>query len=124
MVSEIAVVCVVPPLVALMVMLRVPVRARVVTEIFTVDVPAPGAVMDVGVKAAVTPVGRPVAERETAALKPPATVVVTVEVPLLPLVTDTELGDTETAKLGVTVTVRLTVAVCVRPPPVPVMVIG
>jgi hypothetical protein len=80
--------------------------------------------MDDGVKPAVTPVGRPVAERDTAALKPPATVVFTVEVPLLPGVTDTELGETETAKLGVTVTVRLTVAVCVRPPPVPVMVIG
>lgn len=91
---------------------------------FTVDVPAPGAAKEEGLKLAVTPEGRLDADNSTAALKPPATVVVTVEVPLLPGATDTEVGDTETAKLGVTVTVRLTVAVCVMPPPVPVIVIG
>ena len=86
-------------------------RARVLTVNFTVDVPAPGALMVEGVKLAVTPEGRLDADNATAALKPPAAVVLTVEVPLLPLVTDTEVGETETAKLGVVVTVRLTVAV-------------
>ena len=91
----------------------------------TVVVPAPGAAMvDEGLKLTVTPEGWPDAVNVTAALKPPATVVVTVEVPLLPGLTLTEVGEAETAKLGVTVTVRLTVAVCVMPPPAPVMVIG
>jgi hypothetical protein len=107
-----------------MVMLRVVLRALELTVKVTVEVPAPGAAMDEGLKPTVTPEGWPDADKATAALKPPATVVVTVAVPLLPLVTDIEVGETETAKLGGTVTVRLTVVVWVRPPPVPVMVIG
>jgi hypothetical protein len=124
MVRETVVVCEVLPLVALMVILRVPVRALVLTVKVTVDVPAPGAATVEGLKPTVTPEGWPEAVKATAALKDPAMVVVTVEVPLLPLLTVTAVGETETAKLGVTVTVRFTVAVCVMPPPVLAIVIG
>ena len=107
-----------------MVTLRVPVRAPVLTVKVTVEVPAPGAAMDEGLNLAVTPEGKLESLKATAALKLPAMVVVTVELPLVPLVTDSDVGDTETAKLGGTVTVKLTVVVWVIPPPVPVMVIG
>jgi hypothetical protein len=99
-------------------------RALELTLKVTVEFPAPGAATDEGLKLTVTPEGTFDALSATAALKPPAMVVVTVELPLAPLVTDSVVGETETAKLGVTVTVRLTIAVCVRPPPVPVIVIG
>jgi hypothetical protein len=122
MVSEIAAVCVVLPLLALMEKLRLPVRADELTLMVATEVPAPGAAMDDGLKVTVTPEGKLVAESETAALNDPAMVVVTLVVPLLPLLTVTAFGEAETAKLGGTVTVRLTVVVCVRPPPVPVTV--
>ena len=114
----------VPPLVALMVMLRVVLRALELTVKVTLEAPAPGAAMDDGLKLVVTPDGKLAALKAIAALKLPAIVVVTVELPLLPLVTDTAVGETETAKLGGTVTVRFTVVVWVMPPPVPVMVMG
>lgn len=124
MVSETAAECVVPPLVALMEMLRVPVRALELTLIVAVELPAPGAGTGDGLKLTVTPEGKLDADRETAALKVPAIVVVTVVAPLLPRLTVTAFGETNTAKLGGTVTVRFTAVVCVMPPPVPVIVIG
>ena len=64
------------------------------------EVPAP--VIEVGLKAAVTPVGRPlVTESVTAELKPPVTVSVMVEVPVLPSLTEAAVA--LNAKLGVTV---------------------
>lgn len=91
-----------------------------------VDVPEPGAAIDVGLKVAVTPVGRPLADSATAELNPPETVVVMVDVPLLPCATDTEVGEAASVKAGVAaaVTVSETVAVCVMLSPVPVIVIG
>jgi len=89
-----------------------------------VDVPEPGAAMEVGLKLTVTPVGWPVADKAMAELKPPTTAVVMVEVPLLPCTTETVVGEAEMEKLGPEVTVRVTVAVCVSPPPVPVTVMG
>ncbi len=77
-----------------------------------------------GLKLTVTPEGWPVAVKATAALKPPAMVVLTEEVELLPRLTVTAVGEAATAKLGGTVTVRVIVVVCVIPPPVPVMVMG
>jgi hypothetical protein len=47
-----------------------------------VDVPVP--VIEVGLKATVTPVGWPFADNVTAELKPPVVVLVMVEVPDLP----------------------------------------
>lgn len=91
-----------------------------------VDVPDPGAAMDVGLKLAVTPVGWPLADNATAELKPPETVVVIEEDPLLPCTTEIDVGAAASVKAGVAavVTVSETVAACVRPPPVPVTVIG
>ena len=67
----------------------------------TVEVPAPGAAIDVGLKLTVTPEGWPLAERATAALNPPETAVVMVEVPLLPCTTETAVGAAARVKLGV-----------------------
>ena len=63
-----------------------------------VDVPDPGAVIDVGMKETVTPDGCPDDESETALLKPPETVVEIVEAPDEPWTTGTETGDAEIAK--------------------------
>ena len=89
-----------------------------------VDVPEPGAAMDELLKLRVTPVGAPLAVRPMAESNPPETVVVMVDVPLLPAVTETEVGDAASVKAGTgaAVTVSETVAVWVRLPPVPVMV--
>jgi len=97
----------------------------VATVSVIVDVPAPGAAIEVGLKLMVTPAGWPVAERATAESKPPEMVVVTTTGPLWPLAKDPEVGETEMLKVGLTavVTVSDTVAVCVIPPPMPVTVI-
>jgi len=62
----------------------VPVGALRATVRVKSDVPEPGAAMVTGLKLPVTPEGIPVAERETAALKPPETVMVTTPYPLCP----------------------------------------
>lgn len=71
------------------------------TAILIVELPDPGAAMDVGLNVTVTPVGWPLAVNATAALKPFDTVVVIVEAPLLPCATETEVGEAEMAKFGV-----------------------
>jgi hypothetical protein len=73
---------VIPPPVADTVTFAVPVVAVLLAVKVSVELPAPGAVIEAGLKLAVTPAGNPVAERETAALKPPLTVVEIVELPL------------------------------------------
>jgi len=80
-----------------------------------------------GLKEAVTPLGRPEADRETLLLKPFAGVMVIVLLPLEPRVTVTLLGEAESVKLGcgggaVPFTVKLMFVVCVRLPDVPVTV--
>ena len=60
-----------------------------------VEVPEPGAENDVGLKLAVTPAGRPVADKAMEELKPPAWVVVIVDVPLVPCATETKEGEGE-----------------------------
>ena len=91
-----------------------------------VDVPEPGAAMDVGLKLAVTPVGAPDAVSAIAELKPPDTAVLMVEAPLLPCATETEVGEAASVKAGLAaaVTVSEIVADSERPPPVPVTVIA
>ena len=125
MVRVTVVVRVLPPPVPLMAMLRVPVLAREVVVTFIVDVPDPGAAMDVGVKLTVTPDGWPVADKAMAELNPPEMAVVILEVPELPLLTLIERGDALMVKLAFAaeVTVRVTVVVCVILGPVPVTVI-
>ena len=54
--------------------------------------------IEVGLKATVTPVGWPVADKEMAESKPPVTVLVIVEVPLAPCATVTEAGEAERLK--------------------------
>src|SRR5947207_375687 len=58
-----------------------------------VDEPEPGAAIEVGLKLAVAPVGRPLAESEIAELKPPETVVLIVDVPEVPCTSGSEAGD-------------------------------
>jgi len=62
------------------------------------DVPDP--VIDVGLKVAVTPVGRPLAVRATAELNPSTTVLVMVELPLLPCTTETDAGEADSVNVG------------------------
>ena len=69
-----------------------------------VEVPEPGAAMDVGLKATVTPVGWPFALSAMAESKPPETLVVIVDVPLLPRTTETEVGEAEIVKPGKAIT--------------------
>jgi hypothetical protein len=54
--------------------------------------------MDVGLKATVTPVGWPLADKVTAELNPPVVVLVMVEVPALPCATETVFGEAERLK--------------------------
>ena len=82
-------------------MLYVPVAVDEATVIVIVEVPVP--VIEVGLKPMVTPVGWPVAVKETAESKPPVTALVIVEVPELPCTTDTEVGEAEMLKPGVDV---------------------
>jgi hypothetical protein len=60
-----------------------------------VEVPEPGAENDVGLKPGVTPAGWPVADKAMEELKPPAWVVVIVDVPLMPCATETKEGEGE-----------------------------
>ena len=72
------------PPVAVTVTFAVPVVAVAPAVKVRVELPLPGAAIEAGLKLAVTPVGTPDADRETAELKPPLTVVVMVDVPELP----------------------------------------
>lgn len=113
-----------PPPVAVMVMVDVPAAAVEPTVKVSVDEPEPGEAMEVGLKAAVTPLGRPEAESAIAELNPPETAVVMVELPVPPCATETAVGEADNVKAGVAVAVTVSemVAVCVMLPPVPVTV--
>lgn len=112
-----------PPLVPVMVIVRVPVLALAPTVMVMVDAPAP--VIEVGLKVAVSFLPRPEALKLMGALKPPVTEVVIVEVPLLPRAMVSDAGDALSEKPADTpVTVRVTVVVSVVLPEVPVTVIG
>src|SRR5579871_762454 len=123
-VSETLVVWVTPPPVPVTVMLYVPVAVVDATVMVMVELPDPGAAIEVGLKPTVTPEGWPLADNEMAELNPPDTVVEMLEVPLLPCTTERELGLALMVKFGLAalLTVRATVAVCVMLSPVPVTV--
>jgi len=93
-------VCVSPPPVPVTVIVYEPAAAVEATAMVMVEAPGPGAAMDAGLKVTVTPVGWPAADRVTAELKPPETAVVTVDVPLLPCATETEVGEADMVKLA------------------------
>ena len=115
-------VCVIPPPVAVTVMVYEPGVVFEATVMVMVELPEPGTPMDMGLKDTVTPVGWPAADKAIAESKPPEAVVLMVVVPLDPCTTKTAVGDAEIAKAGA-VTVSVTVEVWVMPPPVPVTVI-
>jgi hypothetical protein len=100
------------------VMVTVTVTGAAVVLAVSVNVLVP--VVLVGLKEAVTPLGRPEAEKLTLLLKPFCGVTVIVLVPLVPWVSAKLLGDAESIKAGFTV--RETVVAFDKLPAVPVMV--
>jgi hypothetical protein len=114
---------VMPPPMPVTVIGYVPVAAVEATVKVRREVPVPGEAMGLVPKPAVTPVGRPLADKVIAELKPFTAAVVIVDVPALPCTTETEVGEGEMVKLGA-VTVRLTVVEFTVLPAVPVTVIG
>ena len=109
-VREMVAVWVTPPPVAVTVTVAVPVVAVLAAERVSVELPLPGAAMEVGLKLAVTPAGSPEAESETAALKPPLTLVVMVLLPAAPWAIERLVGDAVRLKSGC-VTVKAMAAV-------------
>jgi len=96
-VSETEVVCVSVPLTPVMVTVDVPVVAVELAVKVTTLVEVVGLVP----KLAVTPLGRPEADKVTLPVKPPEGVTVMVLLPLLPWVTLRLVGEAERVKLGV-----------------------
>jgi len=92
-------------------MVEVPAVAVLLAVKVRVELPEPGAAIDLGLNAAVTPEGSPLAESDTAELNTPETVVEIVLVPEPPAATERLAGDALMAKSGVAVaeTVRETV---------------
>ena len=97
-----------------------PVAAVLLAVNVRVELPLPGAAIELGLKLAVTPAGRPDTESETTALNPPLTVVEIVLLPVPPCAIDKLLGDALRVKSGVAaaVIVSETVVLLVMPPPV------
>jgi hypothetical protein len=118
MVTAIVVVLVRLPEVPVMVTVAAPVVAVLLAVSVNVLVAVAGFVLN----DAVTPLGKPDADRLTLPLKPFCGVTVIVLMPLVPCINVRPPGDVESAKFGGAVTLRLTVAVLVRLPEVPVMV--
>ena len=95
------------------------------TTILMVEVPAPGCGIGLGLKLTDTPPGCPEADNVMALANPLDTVVVIVDVPLLPCCTLTDVGEADMVKdTDAVVTVSVTVTLFVAPPPVPVTVMG
>ncbi|HUC30029.1 MAG TPA: hypothetical protein VMR80_10615 [Candidatus Acidoferrum sp.] len=118
------VVWVTPPPVPVIVIVRVPVDALLPTVTVIVDVPEPGAAIELGLKLTVTRDPWPLADKPIAELKPPEIVVVIVDLPELPRATLSDVGEALMAKFGfVPVTVSETVVVAVVLPEVPFTVI-
>src|SRR5215469_15065229 len=113
-----------PTPVAVIVMVAVPIVAAALADSVRVADPEPGAAIDDGLKPAVTPEGRPEADKDTAELKPPEIVLEIVELPEAPCETVNDDGDEVIEKSGTAadVTVSPSVVVWVFPPPVAVMV--
>ena len=109
------------PDVPVTVMVYVPAAVEEATFIVIVEVPEPGAAMELGLKLTVTPDGWPLADKATAELKLPMIVLVIVEVPVLPCATERDAGEADRLK-PVPVTVRDTLVEDVVLPEVPVTV--
>src|SRR5579863_5451311 len=87
---ETPVVWVMPPPVAVTVIVYVPMATVDPTVIVMVEDPEPGAVIEPGLKLTVTPAGCPEADKVMAESKLPVTLVVIVDCPELPCATETE----------------------------------
>src|SRR5579859_363386 len=124
-VNDTAAVCEVPPLVPVMVMVTVPVVVVLVVAMGRVDDPDP-LLIEVGLKLAVAPEGKPLALNATALLNPLVGLTDAVYVALLPAVTVADEGDADSEKSGgcEVCTVKVTLTECERPAPLsaPVMV--
>lgn len=119
------VVCTTPPPVPVIVIVRVPVLVRPDTRTVMVEVPEPGAEIEVGLKLTATLLPWPEADSEIAELNPPEMAVVILEIPELPRTTVMEAGEAVMVKFGVVpVTVSDTVVVSIVVPEVPVTVMG
>jgi hypothetical protein len=104
---------VIPPPVAVATRLTVPVVAVLLAAKVSVELPLPGAAIEVGLNVAVTPVGRAETDSETAALNPPLTLVEIVLLPELPWTTERLVGEALKVNAGVAaaLTVRAIVMV-------------
>jgi hypothetical protein len=100
----------------------VTVEAPVAAEALAVRVRTLDPVVEVGAKAAVTPLGSPEAASVTLPVNPPAPVTVRVPVALLPCARDNEEAEAESVKLCGGLTVREKAVDAVRLPEVPVIV--
>ena len=94
-------VCVTLPPIAVTVTFVVPATALLLTANVRVELPLPGAAIEVGLKLAVIPAGSPEIDSVIAELKPPLLVVEIVALPVLPWLTDKLAGDVLTLKSGV-----------------------
>ena len=123
-VSATVAVCVLPPPVPVMVMVNVFSAAVVPTLTVIVDVPEPGAAIDLGLKVTFCAPPAPAADNVIAESKLPRAAVVIVAVPDAPRATVSAMGNALILQSALTdeVTVRLIVVVCVTPPPTPVTV--
>jgi len=121
MTSMTVVVCVTPSPVAVIVILWFPTKAFLLTLTVMIELPDPGAAMELGLKVTVCRPPSPVADKEIAESKPPDTKVVIVELPEPGLATLIVAGDALRVKPldVVPLTVSETVAVSVVPPDFP-----
>jgi hypothetical protein len=119
------VVCVTPPPVPVIVMVWLPVVAVLLALTVIVEVPEPGAAIELGLKDTVKPLPAPEADKLIDELKPPETAVVIVDVPEARRATLIDVGEALIVKLGfVPVTTRVTVVVSVVLPEVPLTVMA
>lgn len=107
------------------VMTWAPIAAPLPTLIVIVEVPEPGAAMEVGLNVTLCAPPCPVADKVIAESKLPSAAVVMVTVPVAPWASVIAVGDALILKsaLDDEVTVRLIVVVWVTPPPTPETVI-
>lgn len=89
-----------PPPVPVTVIGYVPVAVVAATVKVIVELPDPGAVIEIGLKVTVTPVGCPLALNEIAESNPPDMLVVIVELPAFPCTTVSEAGEADTLNEG------------------------
>jgi len=103
-VSDTVAVFVIPPPVPITAIVYVPAAVVGATAIVMIEAPDPGAPIGVGLKLTVTPAGWPAAVKAMAESNPPETMVVIVDVALLPCATETDAGEAEMVKAVVVVT--------------------